>query len=531
MTSQDLHVLLRKEGESWPQFQKRVSGSKGELLVVLSTDDQTLLLKDDAAKRTFMSVCETLHERLTVAMKESTLVQEARRLHIRVCNRVSALKGLLHDHPQAEEVVRVFSPHIWQQELRSRLQAVGLLSMPKLRIWVLVGTSIFLFLFVILRLLPSAEVLIWPRQESVSQTVNVYLYQSGAQIPAPDTVRRVPLVPITVEVQRSITFDQIHREFTGRSAVTTMQVFNTTNEEVSLREGSRLVSSGSGGIVFRLRDPVVIQPKSTTTVTAAAEDHDLFGAIIGDRGNVQAGLRWEFPGLDETDRELIYAKNTTAGRGGTSSSRLVLRQEDLQFAEKQLHRELVATAQEMIRDRLFELNEKYPTRSYEAFDDLSLIRAIFHDVHLPTEFIGEAVGSVPVDGSVTYTVLAYDTSEILDMLHEDLIRHIEEGKALVEESVSLPSLKLFVVKWDDSFTWVKVTAELSATERFVLDPLTANGAKFSRRVREEIAGMTLEDALKVVKNMSEVERAEIKLWPPWNTLVTSIPANISVEQQ
>jgi hypothetical protein len=50
-------------------------------------------------------------------------------------------------------------------------------------------------------------------------------------------------------------------------------------------------------------------------------------------------------------------------------------------------------------------------------------------------------------------------------------------------------------------------------------------------VREEIAGMTLEDALKVVKNMSEVERAEIKLWPPWNTLVTSIPANISVEQQ
>jgi len=528
MSDQHFTVCLRKEDESFDEFVSRIRTSKGQLLVALSPDDERLLKADTQAKWGFFAMCDDLRDRLHVSLKSFLLMRDAKRRSLRVLHGMSALRVFLTDHPQADEIVRHSSPNEWRQQLRTRLQSVGLLSMPRLRIWALIVTSVFLFLFVIFRLLPSAEVRIWPRQEGVSQTMNVYLAQSGAEIPAPTTVHRSPLLPLQVEVQKSITFDQIHREFTGRSAVTNMQVFNTSNEEVSLREGSRLKSS-SGGLIFRLRDEVIIAPKSSATVFAVADDHDLLGAIIGDRGNVPVGLRWDFPGLDEDDQKMIYAKNITAGRGGTTSSRLVLRETDLKLAEKQLHRELIATAKDMIRDKLALLNQQHADYAYEAFDDPALITAIFHDVHLPQEFIGEAMASVPVEGSVTYTVHAYDANKILTMLSKDLNLHIETGKQLMQESLSLPSLKVFVIKWDDGLSWIKVTAELIASERYVLDPLTPEGAQFGHRMRDAIAGLPYDEALRVIKNMPEVERAELSLWPPWSRALTSIPGNITVQ--
>src|SRR3989338_2870261 len=106
------------------------------------------------------------------------------------------------------EALRAFSPHVWQQQIRSRLQSMGLLSVPKLRIWFLTGISAMLFFFVLFWLLPSAQIRVWPREDTVSQTANVWLVQSGSTVEVPTRVRTMELRPIRVEVTRSFTFDQ-----------------------------------------------------------------------------------------------------------------------------------------------------------------------------------------------------------------------------------------------------------------------------------------------------------------------------------
>ncbi|MDB4979170.1 MAG: hypothetical protein JWM56_1356 [Candidatus Peribacteria bacterium] len=523
-------VLFRRDDDTWEAFIRQIhDGGTEAVIVVLSPRDQQELT-DELKKRALLQACGRHGSSVTVATRSAELARECKSLGFQVMTNVQALHQLLRAHPQEAEAVRVFSPHVWQQQLRSRLQAVGLLSLPRIRIWTLIVTSIVLFLFVMFRLLPSAEVRVWPRQDTVSQTVNIYLVQSGAVVPSASSVRRIPLVPLTVEVKKSITFDHIHRVFTGRPAQVTMKIFNDTADTVPLRDGSRLFHS-SGGLLFRLKDPVIIDPHTQVTVTAVAADEDVYGAIIGERGNVHANLDWTFPGLPEADQKKIYAKNVTSGQGGTTSSRLVFKQEDLDAAHKELDTQLISTARTLIDEQLSVLNQKKKNTRMQYFDDKQLIRAIFHDVKLPTEFLGETVTSVPAEGSVTYTVIAYNADSVLTLLQRDLISHIEEGKQLVADSVSADGLRTFLIKYDDNLAWVKVTAELNATEEFVLDPLLPVGAKFGRNVRDTIVGLAKGEAIKIIKNMPEVERAEIHTWPPWSGSVTQVPANISIRQQ
>jgi len=62
----------------------------------------------------------------------------------------------------------------------------------------------------------------------------------------------------------------------------------------------------------------------------------------------------------------------------------------------------------------------------------------------------------------------------------------------------------------------------------VLDPLSADGALFGKRLREKIVGQRYDDALHIVKNMPEVDRVDISVWPPWSRTMPSIPSHVSI---
>ncbi|MDD5470184.1 MAG: hypothetical protein PHO92_05310, partial [Candidatus Peribacteraceae bacterium] len=209
-----LTVLFLEEGESWNALVRRLRRTEGELLLVLSGIGDELLLRMPAQERAaFLSSLAKLSGRVRLATRHKTVAAIAREKGIRVTDRVQDLRRLLEHHSQLPEALREFSPQIWRQQLRSRLQAMGLLSLPKIRIWILIIVSVGLFLFVFFRLLPSAEITVTPREDIVSQTANIFLVLSGSTVAIPERVRTMELLPITVRVDRTLTFDQISREF------------------------------------------------------------------------------------------------------------------------------------------------------------------------------------------------------------------------------------------------------------------------------------------------------------------------------
>lgn len=528
MPTDSITVLWRTEEESWNAFVRRIRDAKGEIIVVLSSPDNAALL-DENERGPFLEECAKIRYRLRFASKEPEVIRHARRLSIRVIDRTRALRRALQGHERSAEALRHFSPSLWRQQWRSRLQTIGLLSVPKVRIWILILLSVALFAFVLLRLLPSADVRLWPRSDVISQTMNITLVASGAVLPPSGNVRTLPLEHIRVHVKKSITFDDISPEFTGTNATVEMTVFNVSKEPYSLRKGTRLLNQA--GMVFRLQDVAIVEPGGKVSVPAKADDVDLYGKIIGARGNVPADLQWEFPGLAPADRKLVYAKNLTAATGGTTSSRTVLQQKDIDIGKKRLVQDLLVTAKQLVEEERQLRSAADSRKQLELLSKDDVISIVYTGFVLPKEFLGQPVLSVPIEGELIYTVPAYDLELIRSTYSKDLHAHTGDGKQLIADTVHVDPQKIIIIEFDDNLRWIKVTVDITGTEQFVLDPLMPMGARFGRKVRDAIAGLSVRDAQRILRNFPEVDRVDIRLWPPWAGTIPTIPSNINISPQ
>jgi hypothetical protein len=362
----------------------------------------------------------------------------------------------------------------------------------------------------------------------VTQTVNVFLAGSGAILPA-TRVRQLPLRVIVVKDEQSLTFDQISKQFIGTAAIVDLKISNALSEQFSLRKGTRF--QNQAGMVFRTLGPVIIPANGTATMRAKADDVDAFGQIIGQRGNVPAGIEWTVPGLDETLRTSITAVNPVAASGGSTAYRNVLTAEDLDIARKRLEQELLANAKRIVDEEIDLLNSEDPTLGVHLLRYGELTKLTYTGFIIPNQFIGQEVTSVPIEGKIIYVANAYDAQSILSFLQRELLSHVREGKKLLEETLSDQSLIVHVIDYKDDLSWIKLTVDLSATEQYVLDPLTPDGALFAKRVRDQVAGLTIDEALRIIRNMPEIETADISMWPPWARTLPQIPAHISITQR
>lgn len=508
---------------------RRMREQKGQIIILLGHRDEELASAEEV-RSPFLAECKNMRSRLVLATRQPLIVSLARAEGIRVIDRTKQLKQLLHNHPRQPEALRVFSPHVWRQQLKSRLQQIGLLSMPKVRIFALVSLSVILFGFVLLRLLPSAEIRVWARQESVSQTANIFLVSgTGAMEGIPQRVRTMPLVPLRVTVSRALTFDHISNESLGTAATMRLTIVNKADEQYSLRAGTRVTNQA--GMVFKLEEPAIIPSKGEVTVRAKAEDVDLFGQVIGERGNVLPGLKWEIPGLSPEERAKVYGENRTAATGGRTETRTVFLQKDLDLAKLTLEGDLVAVSKQLIKEELAERNAQHADQKLTLLDYSQLTSVAFSGFVLPTEFLGQTVTSVPLEGSVVYTMYAYDAQAILNLLSKELLSHVREGKEIVRDTLSFDHLDVRVIAFDDDLKWIKLTVELVGADRYILDPLSPMGALFGKRVREKVKGLPKGEALRIIKNMPEVEKAEMSLWPPWSGSVPRILSHIAIAPQ
>jgi hypothetical protein len=519
-------VLFPDQGESLASFERRITKTKGDMLVVFS-DLELPLTKEKEARKRMMSVCKKFSTRLRIASRNTVVIRAARAKGIRVIESVADLKKFLRDSDQLDDALREFQPHIWRQQLRSRLQTMGLLSLPKLRIWALIGVSTFLFGFVVFRLLPSATVKVWPREETISQTANIFLAQSGAIVDLPKRVRVMELLPIVVRVDRTITFDQISRQFIGKNSTTMMKVVNHSDETYWLKTGTRV--RNQAGMTFRLRDSIKVDPIDEVLVVAEAEPEDLYGEIVGERGNVPADLKWYLPGLTTDEQQLVYAVNIEPGKGGESKYNTVLSEDDILIGKEQLKTELLAEAKRLVNEQRDVINADSDLTFIEILHYDELTKVEYLDFVMPEQFMGQKVGSVPIEGSVMYTMYAYDTQEVLNMLSRELKTHVGEGKRLLETTLDLSRLVAHVIDYENDFSWIKLTVDLSGTVQHILDPLSPTGAVFAKKVRENVVGIHKDDAERIVSNYPEVKRGEVSVWPFWNRYLPTIATSIIIE--
>ncbi len=533
---QSFTVFVADEKVSAKVLLNAVRRSAGPFVMVLSPESLKHLKDPDVEGIFKESAALNPDRRLLLATKDTRAFGFAEQHGWQIIRSLEQLKLQLASHPKHSSAARAFSPVSWRRDIRSRLQFVGLLSLPKLRIWGMLGLSALAFLYVFFKLLPSGDIRIWSNQESSAFTTNVYFAESGALLPIPnDRVKLLPLKRLTVRIDRTITYDQISKNFTGTNAHMIVTVYNDSDEKFSLRKGTRLINQA--GMKFRLKVDLVLDAHSKQDGRAIADPIDQFGEVLGQRGNVPAGIKWDFPGLSEQDRALVYARNARPATGGNTSYVNQLAREDLEGsrdhpgAKQRLAQELLAVARQQVEDERIADNNVNGTNYVQLRrDDLTIIT--YENFQLSEEFIGRNVSSVPVSGTIEYTVILYDENALLELMKGEVVQRVPADKMIVESSLSKDNMDIYVIPpWDDDLKWVKITADLTYTQRYVINPLTPVGAQFGKYIRDNVAGKTVSEANRIIKNLPEVERVEISLWPPWAYQLPEIGSSIAITEE
>lgn len=522
-----VQLVIPESAQTLQELLTRLYETTGEVLLLLWHHESSLVA-DPALLAQFLTWAYEHRGRLFLASKNRTLLTECRRKGIRVVHRSSELKVLLRGNPKLNEAIRAFSPNLWRQHIARKLQRMGFLSMPTVRIFSLVAISIVCFLFVLFSLLPSTDIIITPRRSAVSHTANILLVRSGAVLGSGTHIRTLPLIPVSVTAQQSMVFDHVSKQFIGRPSILTFRITNTSDHLAQFRQGTRV--SNQAGMVFRIDRPVAVPASGSVLVTGKADPSDLYGQIIGERGNVPPHLQWQMPGLAPADQELFSIVNSTSGTGGTTLYRSILTRDDIDLASRILKQDLTDRAQQLVlleRDRLAARTGR---RSIELFSDQrryeDLIPTVFSGVLLPVDRVGQEVTAVPISGTIRYTVFGYDPEEIFQLLHGELASHVRQGRRLLPGKTTLG--KPIVIEYAPDVSWVKITVDLTGAEEYVLDPLSVRGALFGKRVRDQILLKTVDESRRIITNMPEVEHVTIKQFPPWRSIMPGIPSHISI---
>ena len=115
------------------------------------------------------------------------------------------------------------------------------------------------------------------------------------------------------------------------------------------------------------------------------------------------------------------------------------------------------------------------------------------------------------------------------MLSKELRTHVGEGRRILEDSLTLDRLVAHVIDYEDDFSWIKLTVDLTGSQQYILDPLSPTGALFAKKVREGVKGLSKEEAQRIVDNLPEVKKADVSVWPPWSGTLPSIASHIIIE--
>ncbi len=532
----NLAVLLVQRQETLSDLAKRL----GEPLELVSQGGKLLIVfpkgwgrvASTRARQEFFSLLSPHAKNISIAGHDRVLLLSAVDRGSKVFETRPELKDFLEGHPHSSKALRHFTSEKWQEAFYHFLSRLKTLSVHRVSVTIFLALSIFLFLTVLFIAIPSARIRIWPTVNLVSYTTNVALVASGSVIDF-DPKYSLPLLPVRSTVQRKLNFTEISKKFLGENAETEMTLVNESDEPYSLRAGTRLVNQA--GMIFRTLAPVEI-PAATPVepgiirVRAQANPQDLYGQIVGDRGNVPAGIKWEIPGLPVEERKFIYARNHEDAKGGVTKYGQELQEKDLELAKKQLEQELVTAAKERIDEeikvRTAREGKQYVVLQYDVLTSIS-----FSGFVMPMNLIGTEVTSIMIDGELTYTVLAYSKDALHGILLPGLMAHVEEGRELVKNSAVLEGISVNVIEYDDALSWVKITAELTGKQRSVLNPVSRPGRAFTERVRDLIRGKSISDAERIIQNFPEVERVQISVWPPWRGSIPSLMSNIVIIPQ
>ena len=401
----------------------------------------------------------------------------------------------------------------------------------------ILAVSIGLFMLISYIAFPGATVYIRPRFDNISHTVNIVLAdkrknQTLLGQNKPHVIASEEVVTVTKQTK---VFNTTSKEFDGVSATGQIRIINTSDEEWPLKEETRFQTED--GLVFRMQTSVTVPPSAVDDqgnkvngeflVDVKADPFDIYDDPIGERGNI-GPTKFTIPGLSKYNQRIIWGESSGNMEGGVTSYKMVVKEEDIEAAKKQIEDNLILMAREDLRSYIDEMN-KLNNTNLVLLDDRRYLRTELLDLRISDDLEGSTKEKFEVFAKIRAQGVAYDFDQLFALLKKELKTRSHPDMRIREDSINPDTLTYEVIDEDEDLGQIKITATIQGIEEYVIESDSEAGLRFSNKVKEKILGLQAEEAENYINNLTEVDAVRIKTWPIWISTVPRIPENVEIK--
>lgn len=388
-----------------------------------------------------------------------------------------------------------------------------------------------LFLFVVQIAVPDAYIEITPAKKEEEMHINVNLLNIDTY-PEEELWKHnngIFMIPLeTVFVHKS-SFTDVSKDFYGSNASGSISLINTTTEDITLKKGTR-ITHPQKGITIRLPEWIKVPAQGETEIPLTFPGKDIYGSMIGEKGNMEAGEKWNIPGLSEEVQQKVYGNVKTPFTGGRSGWKYRITPSDIKKAKEHWEQDALSFALQKTQAQLAQLQESNPKQEYllltQASDFLE-IEFLEHNFDTPSEdLLNTEQGIISGNVKVRVKGYAYSFNHLKSAFYTKYQKIAPDGMSLLSLNKDLLSLRIRDISED--YTHMKASFSSRGIYAFELESQSPHTQEFFIHAKQLIVGKKASEAEDLLLNtFTEISDVSIQLSPFWVKDIPILPEKIS----
>lgn len=344
---------------------------------------------------------------------------------------------------------------------------------------------LFLYLYLFGR---SVTVTLGIDAKEEDEEVNV-TFSESENTNAEDDVINAQFITVTADGKKSIA--TTGKKEVGDKAKGTVTIFNTADSGKTISAGTVITSSNDLKFVIDKAVTVASGSADPTSLKAGQADVTVTAEKFGTNYNLPSGTKFTFEGTAE-----VAAKNDKAFSGGTKKEVKVVAKKDQDKLAAELQKDLESEAKDQIQKEAKSGSIVLPNFISVEFDKKTF-----------NKDVDDEATEISLTGTISYRGVSYKEEDILNFAKEKL----ETGSDLVVDKDSIEA-SAENLKAKGSNATGKLTLKANLVPK--ID---------SKELANEIKGKSTKDAIEKLNEIDEINKVDIKIFPPIPFLPERIP--------
>jgi len=374
--------------------------------------------------------------------------------------------------------------------------------------------SKILFVFIVLAfvvsaavgyvILPSAEVIIYPKTEQVSFDLSIVGSRAISQLD--EGLNKIPLQEIEVRKTKSKEFTSTGEEEVTEKARGFILIYNEFSSVPQTLVATTRFESPDGK-VFRIMENVIVPGAKIEQGKIVANSIEV--EVVADQPGADYNIsptNFTIPGFEGTVKFAgFYGRSQSPMSGGyTGIARIVL-SEDLENAENELSEELKNEIRQALEEQIPE--------------DLKVLdQGLKEDIVVVSEIEdGAVMDKFTFEISATVKALIYKESDLKSLIDLNLVSNISDDKKPLSQTQQINWIDV-VIDWDEGEASLDLSIQEDAAWQIDIPSL-----------KRDLAGKKEVEVRKYLASQPEIERAKVTFWPFWVNKIPKQDEKIKVQ--